>query len=212
MAPNAYVALQLSTQGGNIAFSFALVESLGKAAAHEPSDVYVYPLNTAMAAQAIYESTDAAGKALAVLASTGISFRFNGVTVMCNATLAAPPAAQRLNSLSTIGSAIVPVAVVRATVKANFTTLGVNAFQGYGDAKLAISAAVHSQLGQSGKRLSDVVLRPSRTDLNESDIVFVFTDTATSHAFKALLAAGQVKLSWNRVTYVLQPESTELQF
>jgi hypothetical protein len=206
MSPDAYANFKLSTQGGNAAFSFALIQSLGEAVGRGPSDVYVYPLNMAMAAQAVYDSVDAAGSALAVLASRGISFHFNGVLVNCNATLAVPPAAQKPRLFANAGSAIVPVTVVQALMAANFTTLGVTAFEGYGGLQLAMDATVHSLLGQAGKRLSDVVLRPSRDDASMSDVLFIFTDESVGEAFEALLAAGEVKLRWNNATYLLQPQ------
>jgi hypothetical protein len=209
MSPDAYASFKLSTQGGNAAFSFALIESLGDAVGRGPSDVYVYPLNTAMAAQAVYDSIDAAGKALAVLASRGLSFHFNGVLVKCSATLALPPQLRSL-PFPNAGSAIVPVTAVQASMTANFTTLGVAAFEQYGGLQLAMDAAVHSLLGQAGKSLSDVVLRPSRDDAAHSDILFIFTDVTVGEAFEALLAAREVKLSWNKVAYVLQPQSARL--
>jgi hypothetical protein len=217
MSPDAFANFKLNTSVGNADFTAALMASLGEANATGeaslgeaiatdswPSDVYVYPLNAAMAAQAVYESKHVAGKALAKLTNHGISFKYNGVLVRCNATLAVPPT---LRSSGGAKNNIIPVAVAQATINANMMTLGMVGYEGYGDVMQALRVVAHSLLGQAGKTLSDVVLRPSPETASKSDLLFTFTDETVGETFEELLAEKEVKILWRNVTYVLQPQS-----
>lgn len=217
MSPDAYTDFKLNTQSGNAQFTAALMASLGEAngtveaslggaaiaRSSWPSDVYVFPLNTAIAAQAIYKSKKVASKTLDILIDNGLSFQFNGVLVKCNATLAPPPTLRS----SSMPRYIKPVTVVQAVIKADMTTLGMAGFEGYGDVTLALRVVAHSLLGQAGKTLSDVVLRPSPDNATESEVLFTFTDEVVGKTFEQRLAEKGVELRWNKVTYMLQPQS-----
>ena len=210
ITPNAYSTFRLNSQSGNAAFSFALIETFTTAAGVGPTDAFVYPINTAMVAKTIFNSEGTAAKALNVLASKGVSFNFNGQLVRCNATLqqARGMGAARLRPSAGFGAAgLTSVTLVKATLKANLTVLGVTDFLSYAGLQLVTEATVRSALGQADSTaLSEVVLRPSFSDETLTEAVFSFSDADAGASLRSLLAQGGVEMSWNNKVYALQPD------
>ena len=210
ITPNAYSTFRLNSQSGNAAFSFALIETFTTAAGVGPTDAFIYPINTAMVAKAIFNSEATAAKALGVLTSKGVSFNFNGQLVRCNATLqqARGTGAARLRPSAGFGATgLTSVTLVKATLKANLTLLGVKDFPTYAGLQLVTEAATRSALGQADSTaLIEVVLRPSFSDETLTEAAFSFSDADAGASLRSLLAQGGVEMSWNNKVYTLQPD------
>ena len=198
ITPNAYGSFRLNSQSGSAAFASALLTSFDNVAIG-PIDTFVYPLNTAMVARTMFDSEATAAKVLDVLVRKGMSFDFNGQLVRCNATL---PQAGGLRPSTALGTAT--LTFIKATLKANFTVLGVKDSATYAELQLVTEATVRSALGQAGgAALSEVALRPSYTEEASSSAAFLFSDAAAGASLNSLLAQGGMEISWNNKTYAL---------
>ena len=232
LSPGRYFDLKLDSQGEYAAFSFGIIDRMGRAVGQGPTAVSVYPATGAIAVTALFDNAGAAARLTDTIRQGKLTFTYNNIGfnaslvppgVYISAAQAAAAAAHsgRMAGLRAPPSALYPspppppsppprppppssnaVYVQTAVLNAAMGKLVAD-----GDSYAALATyllnSARGLLGPSGMWLHSASAIPSPTFLDSTDVSFVFSQAEASQAFREMLATETVRLSWNGILYRL---------